>query len=388
VSRTTDVVDLLGTSWTQILHHVEDGVLILDSQRTLKFANQRARQLLGYNDDQQVGGRCRLTTRGLDCENACPLTFALEGGLRQVENFSTVYHTNDGTPVPLSVTVIPLLDDGGEFGGAVEILRPTEPDPGFLLAGRSELSTELRATIGRLARTTDHVVLVGEAAVCADVARAFHRLSGVADALYHSWPGSWSLLPEWPPGTVFAYGDGAAAALDGNLPEGWRVIGGVANHSDLPRRRDVSFEFIELPRAADLGEDLPLVLAAWIERLAPRTSVTPEALARLSRMARELGFERIQKVLHAAVGSAHDHLDETHIPSDGYGTELVDELLQESDPLAALEKRLIREVLDRSGWRMQEAADRLGISRVTLWRKLKDHGIERPESPESNQRDA
>jgi transcriptional regulator of acetoin/glycerol metabolism len=35
-------------------------------------------------------------------------------------------------------------------------------------------------------------------------------------------------------------------------------------------------------------------------------------------------------------------------------------------------------VLDRSEWRMQEAADRLGISRVTLWRKLKDHGIERP----------
>jgi transcriptional regulator of acetoin/glycerol metabolism len=27
---------------------------------------------------------------------------------------------------------------------------------------------------------------------------------------------------------------------------------------------------------------------------------------------------------------------------------------------------------------MQEAADRLGISRVTLWRKLKDHRIERP----------
>ena len=37
------------------------------------------------------------------------------------------------------------------------------------------------------------------------------------------------------------------------------------------------------------------------------------------------------------------------------------------------------EVLDRSGWRMQNAAERLGISRVTLWRKLRDHGIERPE---------
>ena len=41
-------------------------------------------------------------------------------------------------------------------------------------------------------------------------------------------------------------------------------------------------------------------------------------------------------------------------------------------PLAALERRVLREIVELSGWRMQEAADRLGISRVTLWRKMKD----------------
>jgi DNA-binding NtrC family response regulator len=70
------------------------------------------------------------------------------------------------------------------------------------------------------------------------------------------------------------------------------------------------------------------------------------------------------------------------LPGDAYGTAWVDELLHEPDPLTALERRLLCEVLQRCGWRMQEAADRLGISRVTLWRKLRDHGIERPE--ESN----
>ena len=107
-------------------------------------------------------------------------------------------------------------------------------------------------------------------------------------------------------------------------------------------------------------------------------TVHPLALERLSRMAVELGFGRLQRVLHGAVAVAEDVLEEIHIPEDGYRAVLVDQLLSQRDPFAALEQRLIEEVLDRSGWRMQEAADLLGISRVTLWRKLKDHGIERP----------
>ncbi len=388
MSGTIDLVGFLGDAWTEVLQHIDDGVLVLDSQRTLQFVNQRARQLLGYREDQQVGGRCRLTTRGLDCENACPLTFALEGQLERIENFSTVYHTSDGIPVPLNVTVIPLLNATGDFDGAVEILRPAEPDTGFILAGRGERSLELRHTIAQLARSRKHVALIGEAPVCSDVAWALHRLSGVAESLFHRWPGSWELVPEWPPGTVFATGDGVAGVLQGEPTEGWRVIAGAANRESLATSADLEFELIELPTACDLGDDVPLVVAAWIERLVPRMSITPEALARLSRMARELGFERLQKVLHAAIAAADQCIDEAHIPSDGYGTEFVDQLLQEADPLAALEKRLLREVLGRSGWRMQEAADRLGISRVTLWRKLKDHGIERPEGVESNQRDA
>jgi transcriptional regulator of acetoin/glycerol metabolism len=92
-------------------------------------------------------------------------------------------------------------------------------------------------------------------------------------------------------------------------------------------------------------------------------------------MARELGFERLQGVLLAAVAVAGDELDEAHLPGDGYGTAWVDEVLREPDPLTALERRLLDEVLQRCGWRMQEAAERLGISRVTLWRKLKDTAL-------------
>jgi transcriptional regulator of acetoin/glycerol metabolism len=137
-------------------------------------------------------------------------------------------------------------------------------------------------------------------------------------------------------------------------------------------------ELILLPSAADAGDDLPLMVAAWARSLRPGMAVHPVALERLSHLATELGFERLQQVLHAAVAAADDVLEEHHLPSDGHRAVFVDELLAQGNPLAALEQRLIEEVLDRSGWRMQEAADLLGISRVTLWRKLKDYGIERP----------
>jgi len=369
---------MLGDAWTRVFHHLDDGVLVLDRDRMLKFVNRRARRLLGYEEDQEVGGRCRLTTRGLDCENACPLTFALADDLTKVENFSTVYLASDGTPVPLDVTVIPLLDDRGGFCGAVEILRPAEPDPGFLLSGRSEFTAELRSRLRRVAVTGDHVVLLGDEPACVDVARAVHRFSGVPESLFHRWAGSWDVVPQWPPGTVFASGDGADAALQAETPEGWRLIVAATPGDDIELGDVASYSIVELPAAADFGDDLPLVMSAWVNNVAPRTRVSPEALARLSRMARELGFGKMQNVIHAAVAAAGECLEEHHVPADGYATELVDELLRERNPLAALEKKLLREVLDRSEWRMQEAADRLGISRVTLWRKLKDHGIERP----------
>jgi PAS domain S-box-containing protein len=369
-----------------VLQHLEEAVLVIDENRILRFVNDRARRLLGYDDEQPVGGRCRLTTQGLDCENACPLTFALEGDIERVENFSTVYQTKDGTPVPLRVTVIPLLDDRGGFQGAVEILRASEPDPGFVLAGRGQVSAELQRQVQNAARSGDHLALVGEPPVVADVARAVHRYSGVADSLFHRWSGSWETIQPWPPGTVFAAGSEAVAALGVEPPDDWRVIVGVAEACELAQPTTVSYELIELPQARDLEEDLPLVVAAWVEQLDPTVTIAPAALGRLSRMAREIGFGHLQRVLHAAVAAAEETIEEAHIPTDGYETALLDELLRQPDPLAALEERLLKEVLERSGWRMQEAAERLGISRVTLWRKLKDHGIERPDAADGNQR--
>lgn len=47
------------------------------------------------------------------------------------------------------------------------------------------------------------------------------------------------------------------------------------------------------------------------------------------------------------------------------------------DTLAEQERRAIVEALEHTGWRLTETARRLGISRTTLWRRLRDYGMER-----------
>jgi transcriptional regulator of acetoin/glycerol metabolism len=45
--------------------------------------------------------------------------------------------------------------------------------------------------------------------------------------------------------------------------------------------------------------------------------------------------------------------------------------------LAEQERRSIVETLDATGWKLTESARRLGISRTTLWRRLKAYGLRR-----------
>lgn len=45
--------------------------------------------------------------------------------------------------------------------------------------------------------------------------------------------------------------------------------------------------------------------------------------------------------------------------------------------LADREKRAIVDTLDRTQWRLAETARQLGISRTTLWRRLKAYGLDR-----------
>ena len=49
--------------------------------------------------------------------------------------------------------------------------------------------------------------------------------------------------------------------------------------------------------------------------------------------------------------------------------------------LAQQERRAILEALHATSWRLTEAANRLGISRTTLWRRLRRYGVKSEQRP-------
>ncbi len=48
--------------------------------------------------------------------------------------------------------------------------------------------------------------------------------------------------------------------------------------------------------------------------------------------------------------------------------------------LVEMEKAHIVQTLERCGWNHSRAAEALGIGRTTLWRKLKDYGLDRTDA--------
>ncbi|RLE27270.1 MAG: hypothetical protein DRJ65_03315 [Acidobacteria bacterium] len=367
-----------GAKWQEVLGNISDGVIVMDSERQLQFANNRARRLLGFAEGDTVKGRCRLNTNGDDCEIACPLTFALEQGRTEVRDFETVYHARDGRAVPLRVTVLPLFDESGKFSGAVEILRERGADLGFFLAGKGSQSEVLKNKLAGIAAGVSDVILVGERSARQDVARTLHRLTGLGDDQFLLWPVSEDDCLSAAVGLCFA-DDGQASSLwERNLPVGWRRVFGVSDLNGLRPLPGQEVDILHLPSSEVLRDDLPILLASWVRRFREDLEVSTEALGRLVEIALERGLDGVAEILPAAVAVAAGRLELSDLPQPSPQTLFIDHVLESDDPLGALERRLLTEVLERCDWRMQEAADRLGMSRVTLWRKTRDYGIERP----------
>ncbi|GEM_PF-1923286 len=367
--------ELLGPVGAALVDRLGAAVMVLDDDRIVRYLSPAALELLEYDAEEVVGRRCRLTTQGQDCEDACPLTAALESGMDRVIDFPAVYRTGSGRAVPLKVTAFVVRDAAGEVRAAVEVLHRGEQDPGFFLAGSSDVAGSLRRRVAELAAAGGNVVVVGEGPARESVARALHALSGQPGHLFVSWSPGGGSFPFWPPGTLHVDLElvGSPEELPAS-PPGWRLVAGAPDGASA-ERLGLDAEELVLPGLGERRQDLPFMLAAWIRDLRPGTTVSAGALDLLTRMALDLGLERLEPLLASAAAAAGGTIGPEHVPVDGYDSHLVDELLRSDDPLAAMECCILRETLERCGWRVQEAADRLGISRVTLWRKMRDHGI-------------
>ncbi len=169
-----------------------------------------------------------------------------------------------------------------------------------------------------------------------------------------------------------------------------------ATHRDLKKmveagtfRADLYFRLavfpLRVPSLREHAEDLPLLLESWMERHVasggerPR-AIAPAALERLLAYPWPGNVRELQNVLEFAVLRAGTGvLDVEHLPESvraGTTAATAPAAAGSRTPAAALDREQILAALAASGGNRAETARRLGISRVTLWKRLKQYGVD------------
>ncbi len=136
---------------------------------------------------------------------------------------------------------------------------------------------------------------------------------------------------------------------------------------------------IVIPPLRERRDDIPLLIRRFIEkfnRMMKKSirTVSPDAMEILMEYPYPGNVRQLENIIeHAFVKCRGDKIEKRHMPSDLTGSkdDLVALALLSGNPLATLEKELIKKVLEQCQGNPQIAANRLGISRTTLWRKLR-----------------
>ena len=139
---------------------------------------------------------------------------------------------------------------------------------------------------------------------------------------------------------------------------------------------------IELPPLRARREDIPLISETFYERVGrrPHEGCSPLAM----RLMQAYSWPGNVRELLAALDSAHiragsRRIEAQYLPADVRGVDegggLSGERYRREIP-AHDERAAIETALAETGGVRAAAADRLGMSRTTLWRKMKEHGID------------
>jgi transcriptional regulator with GAF, ATPase, and Fis domain len=139
---------------------------------------------------------------------------------------------------------------------------------------------------------------------------------------------------------------------------------------------------IELPPLRSRGNDIPLLAGHFLKRFAAEQSksierFSSEAMRILMMYAWPGNVRELENSIeHAVVLAKHQVIEVGDLPAAPL------EILHDARPrkpqqtISHNEEQLIRNVLEESGWNKTTAAGRLGISRSTLYEKLKKYRIQ------------
>lgn len=145
---------------------------------------------------------------------------------------------------------------------------------------------------------------------------------------------------------------------------------------------------INLPPLRQRKEDIPLLVDHFLKKVAVKMpgkgleGIETEAVEALLKHDFPGNIRELENLIeHGAIRCKDGTIRLRDLPlPPGEQAEAQAELFQIHSPLETLERDLILKMLDANGWKISRTAQRLGISRVTLWRKMREYGIQKPQS--------
>lgn len=140
---------------------------------------------------------------------------------------------------------------------------------------------------------------------------------------------------------------------------------------------------IQLPALRERKDDIPLLVKYFIEKFNKEmgsgiTNISPAAMERLMEYDYPGNIRELEHIIeHAFVRCSGKTLNPEHLPKDLQNNSIIGKVINNSEPLKALEKEMILKGLDETNWKYNECAKKLKMSRTTLWRRMKEFNIDK-----------
>jgi two-component system response regulator HydG len=143
---------------------------------------------------------------------------------------------------------------------------------------------------------------------------------------------------------------------------------------------------IHLPPLKQRRNDVPLLARHFLRRFAlshgkPLESLSPEAMGLLLDHSWPGNVRELENTIeHAVVLAKGPRIGVADLPASIRSLTAAAQPSERGSTFADHERTLLREAMEQCGWNKKKAAHRLGISRSTLYEKLKKHRIVPPTS--------
>jgi DNA-binding NtrC family response regulator len=141
---------------------------------------------------------------------------------------------------------------------------------------------------------------------------------------------------------------------------------------------------VTLPPLRERREDIPLLAEHFLARFAERQNrvlrLSPATMERLLRYPWPGNVRELENAMErGAILAQADTIEPDDLPPHVTASLTLGPAPSLGSPqtLAETERILIIQTLERSGGSHSRAAEALGIGRTTLWRKLKEYGIDK-----------